>query len=65
MSHDPYTILDGEELLGAIQHLYKQNVKEHPVKSISLFIVADIDHVRALWLDQRSKLTFNTTHHAS
>lgn len=64
-SHDPHTILDEEELLGTIQHLYEQSVKKHPVKSISLFIVADIDHVRALWLDQRGKLTFNTIHHAS
>lgn len=59
-SQGPHTILDEEELLGGIQHLYKLSAKENPIKSISLFVAADVDHVRALSLDQRGKFTLNT-----
>lgn len=55
MSHDPHTALDEGELHGAIQHLYKQSATEQLIKSISLSVAADIDHVRALSLDQRGE----------
>ncbi|GAB7334606.1 hypothetical protein MBLNU13_g06574t3 [Cladosporium sp. NU13] len=52
IDHDPYCILDEEEMRDAIQHPYKQSAKEDLIRSISLFVAADSDHVRAVSLDQ-------------
>lgn len=48
VTKDPHSILDEDELLGGIQHLYKQSVKERLTRSVSIFVAADISHVRAL-----------------
>jgi hypothetical protein len=55
LSKDPHNILDGDELHGAVRCLYKQSVKEGMSGNTSLFVAADMSHVRELSLDQRSK----------
>ena len=55
VNRDPHSILDEDELQGGIQYLYKQSAKEGSTRSISLFVAADIDDVRALPLDKRGK----------
>lgn len=40
VTKEPYSIRDEEELLGRIQHLYKQGAKEGPTRSISLFVAS-------------------------
>lgn len=60
VSKDPHNILDEDELQGGIQYLCTQNAKEGRMNNISLFVAADIDHVRALSLDQRGKFRFDT-----
>ena len=65
VNKDPHSILDEDELQGGIQYLCTQTTKEGATRNISLFVAADIDHVRALSLDQRGKFTFDTIHRAS
>ena len=55
LSKDPHNILDEDELHGAVRCLYKQSVKEGLSGNISLFVAADMSHVRELSFDQRSK----------
>lgn len=55
LSKDPHNILDENELDGAVHCLYNQGVKEGVEGNISLFVAADVSHVRELPLDQRSK----------
>lgn len=57
VNKDPHNILDEDELQGGIQCLCTQNASEAKTRSISLFVAADMDHVRALSLDQRGKST--------
>jgi hypothetical protein len=57
---DPHNILDEDELRGAIQYLCTRNTQEGKARSISLFVAADIYHVRALSLDQRAESLFDT-----
>jgi hypothetical protein len=60
MNKDPHSILDEDELQGEMQYLCTQNAKEGTTRSISFFVAADIDHVRALSLDQRGKSSLDT-----
>jgi hypothetical protein len=60
VNKDPHSILDEDELRGGIQYLCTQNSKEGTTRSISFFVAAEIDHVRALSLDQRGKSAFDT-----
>lgn len=60
MNKDPHTMLNEEELLGGLGHLMRKSTKEHPIGSMSLFVAADIDHVRSISLDQRGKFDVST-----
>jgi hypothetical protein len=55
LSKDPHNILDEDEMHRAVRCLYKQSVKEGVSGNISLFVAADMSHIRELSLDQRSK----------
>jgi hypothetical protein len=57
LSKDPHSILNEDELDGAIRCLYKQSVKEGVAGNISFFVAADLEHVRGLPLNQRSECT--------
>jgi hypothetical protein len=55
VTKDPHNILDGDELRGAVQLLRKQNSKTATESGISLFMTADVSHVRDLPVDMRGK----------